>query len=451
MTTGVVLVFLTPPFQAPDEPCHFLRISSYLEGNTFPVRGPEDVYSLRVSSWIMRDVGRLTGQTPFHPERRYDSSLVKQALAQPVRQSAPALSPHCPGAVIYNPVAYAPQLVGVGAMALGKASVPIRLWAGRLTNLCFFVCLTFFALRLLPSRRDVLLALALMPMTLFQAASLSPDSALNALLFLFIAYVLHLQSLTSVRLGQAAKLLVLGLGIGLIKSTYLPITASAWLLLPAAFRSWRQGQRGWPLHVILVLPACVFAASWAWQSTISPYFDPRLWHPGIDVELQKQWMAAHPAAVLRRLAVSLAHTHERAGEFVGVLGWLDTPIPSVWRILYGALLAMAAFGCIKTPSESPPPHGMGPTTRLVLTFLAVSSVLLVYSALMVIWEKVGDGGPIVIQGRYLIPAALPVLLALELPARWRRAVSIPRAVLVGALVVSQMVLLWTVWTRYYGV
>jgi uncharacterized membrane protein len=451
MTTGVVLVFLTPPFQVADELCHSLRISSYLEGHPLPVRGPDGVYVLKVSSQILGDGGRLIGQTPFHPERRYDFALVRQALARPARDSASAVTPHCPNTSLYSPVSYVPQMVGMGAASLAKTSTPIRLWAGRLTNLCFFVCVTFLAIGVLSSHQDLLLALALMPMTLFQAASLSPDSALNALSFLFIAYTVRLLSSTSVNSGQVGMLVLVGMAMAMIKAAYLPLTASIWLLVPATFRAWRQGGKVRPLLLVLVLPVCAFVASWLWLSSISPYYDPVLWKPDVDAELQRQWIAAHPAAVLRRLAISLVHTHEYFGQFVGLLGWTDTPIPLAWRIAYGTLLALLAFGRIRGSADGTGPVLPGLTARLVFVALAVACLLLAFLAMVVTFEKVGDDGPIMgIQGRYLIPAALPVLLAMELPARWRRVVSIPRTVLVGALVFSQIVLLWTVWKRYYG-
>jgi hypothetical protein len=88
--------------------------------------------------------------------------------------------------------------------------------------------------------------------------------------------------------------------------------------------------------------------------------------------------------------------------------------------------------------------------RSLFLAAAFTSLMVGCLATLLYWENVGDLGSIAFQGRYLIPVALPVLLGLDLPPRLRRCALVPRVVLIGCIVVSQLVLLWTVWDRYYG-
>ena len=62
----------------------------------------------------------------------------------------------------------------------------------RIGNLLFFVAVLYLALRIAPVCRPVLFCLALMPMTIHQAASASADGPTIASAFLLFAYVLHL-------------------------------------------------------------------------------------------------------------------------------------------------------------------------------------------------------------------------------------------------------------------
>lgn len=449
-TTGVVLVFLTPPLQVADERCHLIRTVSFLNGQLLPVRGSAGEYGFEVPGRIVEDVNLLFGLTPFHPELRYDRSLIASIRARPGQDGPDIFARSCPNTSLYSPVAYAPQIVGVGVARLWRASTPVMIWAGRLANLCFFVLTTTLALTLLSARADVLLVLALMPMTLFQAASLSADAVLNALSFLFVAYTVRLMRCESLRLAQLGRLILIGVAIGLIKSTYAPVTLVAWTLVPAALRAWRQERRRWPLALTILVPACSLAAAGLWSAAAAPCFDPREWKPTVDAARQWEWVRAHPAATLRRFAATLAHLPEYSGEFIGVLGWLDTPIPRVWREIYGLLLVVTALGWVRGRpiADTPPLMALG--TRCLFLTAAFTAVVLGWVATLFYWENVGDLGPIALQGRYLIPTALPVLLSLDLPLRSRRRALVPRMVLLGCILVSQLVLLWTVRNRYYG-
>jgi uncharacterized membrane protein len=447
-TTGVVLVFLTPPLQVADEHCHLIRTASFLKGEILPVRGPAGEYGLKVPARLLQDGNRLFGQTAFHPELRYDRSLIASVRAQPVQDGEDVLTRSCPNVSLYSPVAYAPQLVGVGVARLWGASTPVMIWAGRLANLCFFVLTTTLALTLLSAGGDVLLVLALMPMTLFQAASLSADAVLNALSFLFVAYTVRLLRCESLRPGQLARLILIGAAVGLIKTTYSPLTLVALTLVPAALRAWRQERRQWPFALTILVPACSLAVAWLWSTAAAPCFDPREWRPAIDVARQWEWIRAHPAAILRRFIATLAHLPDHSAEFIGVLGWLDTPIPKLWWAIYGLLLVVTALGWVRGRPivDATPPIALG--ARCLFLTAAFMSLMVGYLATLLYWENVGDLGPIAFQGRYLIPVALPVFLSLDLPPRLRRRAFVPRVVLIGCIVVSQLVLLWTVWARY---
>jgi uncharacterized membrane protein len=367
-----------------------------------------------------------------------------------VQDGPDLLTGSCPGASLYSPIAYAPQLVGVGVARLWRASTPVMIWAGRLAGCCFFVLITTLALTLLAPRGDALLALALMPMTLFQAASLSADGVLNALSFLFVAYTVRLMRCESPRMGQLGRLILIGVAVGLVKTAYQPLTLVAWALIPAALRTWRQERRWWPLTLTVLVPACSLAAAWLWSAAVAPYFDPREWKPAVDVARQWEWIHAHPAATLRRFVSSLVHLPERGREFIGVLGWLDTPMPKVWCEIYGFLLVATALGWVgrRPTADAPPPIALG--ARCLFLTAALMALLAGYAATLLYWEEVGSSGPIGIQGRYLIPTALPILLGVDQSLRLRHRVFVPRIVLLGCIVVSQLILLWTVWNRYYG-
>ena len=130
------------------------------------------------------------------------------------------------------------------------------------------------------------------------------------------------------------------------------------------------------------------------------------------------------------------------------MNWLRPLV--VWCEIYGLLLVATALGWVgrRPTADAPPPIALG--ARCLFLTAALMALMAGYAGNLLFWEDVGSSGPIAFQGRYLIPTALPVLLSLDQSLRLRHRVFVPRIVLLGCIVVSQLVLLWTVWNRYYG-
>jgi hypothetical protein len=254
----------------------------------------------------------------------------------------------------------------------------------------------------------------------------------------------------SLRLAQLGRLILIGVAIGLIKSTYAPVTLVAWTLVPAALRAWRQERRRWPLALTILVPACSLAAAGLWSAAAAPCFDPREWKPTVDAARQWEWVRAHPAATLRRFAATLAQptgVQRRVHRRPGLAGHADPKgVAGDLRLAAGGDCSCWVRG--RPIADTPPLMALG--TRCLFLTAAFTAVVLGWVATLFYWENVGDLGPIALQGRYLIPTALPVLLSLDLPLRSRRRALVPRMVLLGCILVSQLVLLWTVRNRYYG-
>ncbi len=93
----------------------------------------------------------------------------------------------------YSPLLYIPQAVIFFLFGyLLKLPLLVNYWLIRFTYLLTYVGLVFFAIRLIPKFKWVLFVLALAPMTMIQAASISADPATNGASFLFIAWALYL-------------------------------------------------------------------------------------------------------------------------------------------------------------------------------------------------------------------------------------------------------------------
>ena len=76
----------------------------------------------------------------------------------------------------YGWVGYLPQAAGIGLGRLVGASPLVCFYLARLANLFAAVALLFFAIRLAPFGKQLFVLIALLPMTMFELASVSCDA-----------------------------------------------------------------------------------------------------------------------------------------------------------------------------------------------------------------------------------------------------------------------------------
>ena len=137
---------------------------------------------------------------------------------------------------MYPPVPYIPSAIGIRIGRLFGASAFMLVLLARLAELAAFVAIVALAVRRLPTRGWVLAVVALMPVAIFQASTVSADAITNALALLVIADALALDGPT--RRPRARALLIetvcATIALALCKQPY--ILAAGLLLLPA----WRH-------------------------------------------------------------------------------------------------------------------------------------------------------------------------------------------------------------------
>src|SRR5450756_846276 len=162
---GLVLVVVTPPFQAFDENAHYSRAWSVAQGEIDPgedgqVTLPANVAALP-ATFNYVDV--------FRGGRKYDPSLVRQIIWQPISSETVEQPTSASG---YGPLGYVPQVAGIEIVRVLGRSPLLGLYVGRVLNLLAAVIVTWFAIRLLPFAKPVIVLVALFPTTIFLSACL---------------------------------------------------------------------------------------------------------------------------------------------------------------------------------------------------------------------------------------------------------------------------------------
>ena len=406
LITVVPLVWLTPPFQVPDEPQHLFRAYELSEGH---LRGTVEngaagdflpASLLELERYFLHSVEihvkvRPVSATPL----AYTDAAYKIRLDPAHREFA-----DFSGAAFYSPLPYLPQTM---AIAVGRSFGfgPLALlYSARLANALVAIFLVALSLRLLPVGRLPLFVIALLPMVLFEFASASADAATIGTAFLFTALAVRAQldgrwTWTELIVAALAAITFCSL-----KPVYLPLLLIG---LPAALQ--RRSAR------LLAINAClagfVFAVTAAWLRFASSSLVLPI--PGTSIHLQLQGMMHHPTHALVVLGHSAYWNYVYYFQsLIGRLGWLTIQLPT---ILYCVPVVAILVAILFPPAGDRPKFGRLAVVWYVL--LMGVSLALVFVALYLTYTKVGESSVVGVQGLYFLPlgALFAALCAAELP------------------------------------
>ena len=225
LALGVTFTYVTPALVAPDEYTHLAaayELASTWSGQT----AADEDGNLLLRECDAAHFGTETGDIGV-------LAYKNEAIAETSEPGSPdALTTHSEVKAGQGSGSYLAQALGIRlARAQGQNFYTMLLY-GRLANLILYLLLAALAVWLAPtSLRGLFACVALLPMPLQLAASLSPDTAVLGLVFSFTALCLRLRGEKAVW-WQKILLIVLGGLTAPGKAIYLPVILLC-LLIPA--------------------------------------------------------------------------------------------------------------------------------------------------------------------------------------------------------------------------
>ena len=279
---GILFIFVMPPGQAPDEITHFRRAYGISEGVLIPgnVNGNED------------EVGSLL---PNNLEETFGKGLPKGGTYSQIKDmlgnnEIPGYTEQkYNGAAVYNFVCYIPQTLAILIGKLFGFSILGMAYLIELFNFIVWIILVYFAIKLIPKFKEIVLFISLLPIVLQEATSMSPDALTIGLSLFLVAYVLYLTYIKKSKLRKRELALLCGIAIvmGFCKIVYLPL-----LLLFITIPSDRFGGKKKKWLFLAVLAVVIIALNLAWlmvSASVSVGFKH-----GTDPKAQMMWMVGNP-------------------------------------------------------------------------------------------------------------------------------------------------------------
>jgi uncharacterized membrane protein len=432
---GLALVVLVPPFQVADENAHFYHAWGIAEGHVlggadYYVPVPKNVAAMEDEFPVWQLAKRIGGKS-FSPSKTWHL-LGERISTQRVNVVAAVPST--------SPVAYVPQALAIRiAMLVGHSPVG-ALYLARLLNLLASVALVFYAIRLVPYGKSVMVLAALFPVSLSQMASASPDGLAIGGVFFFTALVLHYACrpvvTTRAMFAVAASAVVLLTA----KPGYFGMAGLVLLISPSQFKRPKWSFWAWAAG-IAVCVVCLAALEVRLMPSTSPGFALSRGLPAnIDSNAQIGHVLGHPieflTVVLHQFSVSGIHY---GYQMVAALSWLTLPLSNIVAIIV-LLAAVLLLGGLRDETQPEPIH------RFILAATWVVVTLSVCAAIYVGLNPVGANSLSGLQGRYFTPA-LPLLLLALYRVRLKK-----KSAVIGLLVMTLIIVaVWTLKTilSYY--
>ena len=403
---GVIIVsipqlILTPPFQVPDAFVHYLKAQALAEGHLFPSiihHGAGSMMPSSVAAFV-----NLFATIPFHPTTHLSSIALDRASS--LSWNAPPLFTTYTSASFDPPFLYLPTVFGLLLGSLLHLHLLQTYYLAEVIMLLVATALLTLAYSLMPSRgRPLVAALALLPMATSLYPSVSRDALIMPLTLLAIASRLHWAPAIvegRIRSREYWYTALALLPIAMTKPPY-------WLLIPLLYIPFEELKaRPALLYKPVLLPAAsslVLVGIWygAVAHSLSVTFVSTA---GISAIGQLQWLGAHPFeaifVVYHTIMADKTFYYESA---IGILGWLDTPLPHWVYPVFGFIICLTVAPLLASLTRSLDTW----SPFLVATVFGTLLFLGVEVALYATWTPVG--APIVqgVQGRYLLPI-LPLL------------------------------------------
>lgn len=182
---GITFVFVNAPQVRYDEHAHFWRTYEIASGHFISRTTHELPNSV---------IGLFKREDGSYPNKEINYETIKEKVSDELNEDES--QPFAVGATgSLTPVSYIPQVIGVMIGKILNLSPIIILWLGRLTNLLAYIALVFLAIKIMPLEKwkAIIMLIALFPMSMNLASTLSPDTVILGATLLAIAYAMHLK------------------------------------------------------------------------------------------------------------------------------------------------------------------------------------------------------------------------------------------------------------------
>ena len=381
LVIGVALVFVNAPQVRYDEHAHFWRAYEIASGNIISRTTNELPNS--VTDLFMREDNS-------YPNKEINYETIQEKIGAELNEDEK--TPFAVGATgSLTPISYIPQVIGVLIGRVLQLSPMIILYLGRLTNLLAYIALVFMAIKIMPSEKwkMIIMMIALFPMSMNLAATVSPDTVILGTTLLAISYAMHLKFETKeITYKHIILLGILCMIPTVCKIVYFPLCLLVLLLPHEKFESKTKRILSW-----VIIFAIVFIPYLVLNRIVS------LGDYEIAIRTNMTEQILFTLSSIPRDFITLINTIyvEFSDYFFEMIGGWNTI-----QILSIVLFIMLLIAMYKT-EENEKKLTFTKTDKVICWVIFIIEVLGVVAAMYLGWTQAQQTVVEGVQGRYFLP------------------------------------------------
>ncbi len=385
---GILYCLVNPLGRVPDEVYHARKALAISQGNIFSHADENGKATEIVDSKIPVIVNKSTNSYKEAIEH------IHEETGEPVEVEYNTMA-------LYSPICHAPQAIGICLMKLLTNNVVLQFYAGRIVNMIFSIILVYFAIKLIPFKKIIVVFLGLLPITLNEFASLSADAITISMCILYISYVLYLKygNIKEYSKKELILLFVLTTLIALIKIVYVPLALLLFLLPKEKFKSSKNRN-----YIIVTTIIIAILLNLIWLIYCSRFLIE--FNPGVNSAEQIKYVLKHPITyMLIIFRTNVVYFHNFVVSLNGEgLGHYNAQASVLY--VFPSIILFAFLFFVKDKEEENNKIHIDIKTRIITSIIFVSIIALIYSSIYIQWNIVSKQIIEGVQGRYFLPVLL---------------------------------------------
>ncbi len=380
---GIIHAIINPLGRVPDEDTHIRRAYEISYGHLLTKVNEEG------------DVGReLPAELNLVTKENETYNIFEQNKEKEYGEEKQFLTFN--NTAIYAFICYLPQAIGILITRIFGANIITQIYAARIVNLLVYVVLIYFAIKKIPFKKFALFMITFLPITIQEAASLSPDALTNAICIFFVSYILYL--IYSAEKLSKKDYIILGISsvfVALVKIIYLPLCALVFMIPNDKFDSKKKK------YIILIT---IFILSvilnLGWLKYANSHY--RQAYNEANPQEQIRFVLEDP---YRYVITCFRDIHLRLDYYLlGLVGkdlsHIDIDMSMIMQL---PLILLVLFSFICDENEKIKPNWK---IKIFFGVIMLAVIALLFTSEYIAWNPVGNFWVNGVQPRYYIPILL---------------------------------------------
>ena len=226
----VMFFICMPIFENHDEDVHWYRIYDMTQGNIITSTEYGHIFAEGSTNY---PAGKFPKAVLEVVDVQYGENHSPRNLLSVEINPEDTIYVEMPTTAVYSPIQYAPQAIGAKLASFFTNKPIIIAYTARIANMITCGIILYFAIKLMPFGKEILLLVMCVPIAVEGLTSLSPDGLTISMCLLFVAYIFNLvfnEKIEKITVKHKIIIGILGIIISLCKIVYLPLVRTYFII-----------------------------------------------------------------------------------------------------------------------------------------------------------------------------------------------------------------------------